>query len=235
MDMTQGGPHTLSAFDADLREVAGLVGEMSSLVIAAIEKSLGALRHPNADVAAEMASADRVIDELQARIEKTVVRTIALRAPLADDLRALVVAIRLGSLLERAGDHAKGMCRIPERGWPREAAEALTDLEQMGQHAVAMLRDAIGAYASGDCELAGSVRTRDADLNRRFSDLNRRLLQRMNQNAGFASPGTQLLMIGKKLERIGDYAASISDSVQYMVTGEHFADWRSGPDLAAAA
>jgi phosphate transport system protein len=228
-------PHTLSAFDADLREVAGLVDEMSSLVVAAIERALGALRSPDPDIASEVAAADKAIDELQSRIEKSVVRTIALRAPMADDLRALVVAIRLGSLLERAGDHAKGIARHPERAWPSEAAAGLESLERMGGHAVSMLRDAIRAYAAADCALASSVRLRDVELNSQFGALYQVLLQRMNDNAELAAPGMQMLMIGKEIERIGDYAASISDSVQYMVTGQHFADWRDDPDLPAAA
>lgn len=235
MGMSGGGPHTLSAFDADLREIGGLVAGMSALVIAAIERALGALRSPDDHVAAEVTSADRVIDDLQARIEKTVVRTIALRAPLADDLRALMVAIRMGSLLERAGDHAKGISRQPDRAWPSEAADGLDLLERMGEHALAMLRESISAYAGGDCTMAASVRARDAQLNWQFAGLYRLLLERMNEDVDLAAPGTQMLMIGKKIERIGDYAASISDSVHYMVTGEHFADWRADPGLPAAA
>jgi phosphate transport system protein len=235
MNMSLSSPHTLSAFDADLREVTGLIGEMSGLVIAAIEKALSALTDADQDVAAEIATTDRVIDELQARIEKAVVRTIALRAPLADDLRALVVAIRLAALLERAGDHAKGISRSSEHGWPRDAAPELSELARMGEHASAMLRDAIAAFAAGDSDRASRVRSRDATLNSQYAEIHKRLLHRMNDDANFATAGTQLLLIGKKIERIGDYAASISDSVQYMVTGEHFADWRGDPDLAAAA
>ena len=229
------GPHTLSAFDADLHEVTGLILQMSGLVIVALEKALCALTNSDENIAREVTSADRIIDELQAGVERTVVRTIALRAPMADDLRALVVAIRMASLLERAGDHAKSISRHPERVSPCDAAGALNILGRMGEHAVAMLRDAVTAYAASDCKMAGAVRARDAELDRLFVEVHQLLLRRMKDDPHFASPGTQLLMIGKKIERVGDYAASISDSVQYMVTGEHFTDWSTAPDLSVAA
>lgn len=233
MTMPRSSPHTLSAFDADLREVSGLIAEMSSLVIAAVENALAALARPDEEVAAQVAADDRIIDALQERLDKTVVRTIALRAPMADDLRALVVAIRIGALLERAGDQAKGICRQREAAWSRAAAAPLRMLARMGEQAVGMLRDSITAYAAQDCALAGSVRMRDAELNRLFDALNENLLARMGAEPGFAASGTQLLMAGKEIERIGDYAANISDAVHYLVTGEHFADWRT--TLPAAA
>lgn len=235
MDMTSRIPHTVSAFDADLQEVAGLVVDMSTRATAAIECALAVLRVPDHALSAEVAANDRVIDELQERLEKTIVRTIALRAPMADDLRSLVVAIRIGSLLERAGDHAKGIARQPDGAWPTSASGSLQILTRMGEHALAMLRGAISAFVTQDCALAASIREEDAELNALFDELRSGLLDQMRQDPRFAASGTQMLMTGKKIERIGDYAANISDSVHYMVTGQHFADWRDAAVVQVAA
>lgn len=225
-------PHTSTAFDADLIEVRRIVADMAGRAERALRASVDALAGMDRDGAAVIVAADRDIDALNEQLERSVVRTLALRAPMADDLRELIVAIRLGSQLERAGDQAKGIARRVPAVDPEFCARFEPLLARMTELAAGMIADANAAFQSRDVALARSVRRRDRALNALFDELTAALIGRMSEEPRRVTAGSHLLSIGKQIERVGDYATKIADNVCYMVTGEHFADWRDGPALA---
>lgn len=227
-------PHTSTAFDADLGEVRGLIGRMAALSADSLDAAILALRDMDADRAVAIVAADREIDALNERLEATVVRTIALRAPMADDLRELIVAIRLGSQLERAGDQAKGIAKRLPRLDADACADHLDTLSAMASLAGGMIRDADKAFQTRDLSTARSVRARDRALNDQFDALTTVIIHQMSADPRRVTAGSHLLSVAKQIERIGDYAAKIADNVCYMTTGEHFADWREGPEQSAA-
>jgi len=228
-------PHTSTAFDDELREVRALIGGMAARAVGALQGSIAALDVMDVDAASGIVVADREIDALNEQLETAVVRTIALRAPMADDLRELIVAIRLGSQLERAGDQAKGIARRL-RGVDAEFhARHKPLLAQMAAAAGGMLADANTAFQHRDLALARAVRGRDRALNALFDRLTADVIRHMTEEPRRVSAGSHLLSIGKQVERIGDYATKIADNVCYMVTGEHFADWHAGPEPLAPA
>lgn len=222
-------PHTSTAFDAELGEVRALIGRMAELAAGALDGSVVAMRSMDLGSAAVIVAADREIDALNEQLETAVVRTIALRAPMADDLRELIVAIRLGSQFERAGDQAKGMAKRLSRLNPDVCQQHGAIVDQMATLASAMLRDADAAFQSRDMTLARAVRGRDRELNTLFDELTAAIIRQMTADPKLVTAGSHLLSVAKQIERIGDYAAKIADNVCYMVTGEHFADWRDGP------
>lgn len=229
--------HTSAAFDAELTEVRHLITTMGALVCEAVSQALRALANGDGALARSIIADDAAVDALESRLEAAVVTTIALRAPMADDLRALIGALKIANQLERVGDQAKSIGkRVAGPLPPAAAAAGLATIEAMGAHAAAMIRDVIDAYANGDCRLAQAVRTRDAELNARFAQLTLNLIERIKRDPASAPAITGLLMIGKQLERVGDYAGNIADHVAYMVTGKHFDDWHSAPrDSVSAA
>lgn len=229
--------HKSAAFEAELAEVRTLITTMGALVCEAVSRAVGALASGDRELAHSIITEDASVDALESRLEAVVVTTIALRAPMADDLRGLIGALKIASQLERVGDQAKSICKVAGPLPPAVAAAGLASIEAMGAHAAAMIRDVIEAYANGDCHLAQAVRVRDAELNARFAQLTADLIERMELDPAAAPAITGLLMIGKQLERAGDYAGNIADHISYMVTGKHFGDWHSAPadPLAAAA
>lgn len=227
-------PHTSTAFDQDLGEVRQLIGRMAELAAGALDAAVAAMCAMDAERAVAIVAADREIDALNERLEVAVVRTIALRAPMADDLRELIVAIRLGSQLERAGDQAKGIAKRLPRLNADACQEHATTLEAMSALAGSMIRDADAAFQARDVELARSVRARDRALNERFEGLTAAIIRQMSAEPRLVTAGSHLLSVAKQIERIGDYAAKIADDVCYMVTGAHFQDWHDGPIAAHA-
>lgn len=223
--------HTLSAFDDELDEIRGLVNEMASLALGALRRAMAALAGPDADLAERVVAGDASIDALEARLEKLVVRTIALRAPMADDLRTLIVVIRIGSLLERVGDHAKNIARRAAGGTGRGFAAPLELIGRMGALAGSMIADTIAAFNAGDPDAAAAAAARDLEMDELFDRLTEALLSAMTARPREVEAGTQLLFVGKQLERIGDYATSIAESAFYMATGGQLPDRRE----AAAA
>ena len=227
-------PHTSTAFDHDLDEVRGLIGHMAALAAGALDAAVAAMCAMDAASAVAIVAADREIDALNERLEAAVVRTIALRAPMADDLRELIVAIRLGSQLERAGDQAKGIAKRLPRLSADACQQHATTLERMAALAGGMIRDADAAFQAHDVALARGVRARDRALNELFEELTASIIRQMSAEPRLVTAGSHLLSVAKQIERIGDYAAKIADNVCYMVTGEHFPDWRDGPERPRA-
>ncbi len=155
--MSTGTRHTVTAFDDDMDEIRGLIAEMGARAEAAVIAAMKALRDHDSDLAVKTRAEDKVIDHLETEVERLVVRTIALRAPMADDLRELIAALKMSAVIERIGDYAKNIAkRVPqmEGKMPPNAPE---QLGRMGDIVVEMIRNAMDAYAKRDIDLARAV------------------------------------------------------------------------------
>jgi len=221
--------HTLTVFDAELAQIGSSINEMADLAGAALGRAMTALTRGDAVSARNVIRDDRKIDALEQGLEKQVVRSLALRSPMADDLRYLVMAIRIGAMLERAGDHAKNIARRAEDAGAGQGDALLTLLREMSALAGEMITEAVDSFNRRDPELAIAVRDRDAEMNERYEELTRLITREMQAEASFVGAGIHLLFVAKQLERTGDYATNIANSVYYMVTGEHFPGWEAGP------
>jgi phosphate transport system protein len=145
--MTTGTKHTVTAFDDDMDEIRGLIAEMGSRAETAVIAAMKALREHDGELAANIRAEDKIIDNLETEVEKLVVRTIALRAPMADDLRELIAALKMSAVIERIGDYAKNIAkRVPQMDGKIPAA-ATEQLDRMGEIVVEMIRTAMDAYA----------------------------------------------------------------------------------------
>jgi phosphate transport system protein len=191
---------------------------------AAIEEAMRCLvEHDNA-AAAQLVDADVQLDELETEAERRVVELIALRAPMADDLREAIAALKIAGVVERIGDYAKNIARRVRRLPAKHEIEPLSLLPEMAKMASAMVHDVLKAFVERDAELAQAVCARDDALDDFYESIFRTLLTYMMENPQNIGPSTTLLFVAKNLERIGDHATNIAEMVYYAATGERLAE-----------
>ena len=212
--------HTLKAFDQDLGELRDLIIDMGSFAEAAIEEAMRCLVERDVAAAAELVQADEQLDELEAEAERRVIEVIALRAPMADDLREVVAALKIAGVVERIGDYAKNIARRVRRIPPKRELEPLSLLPQMARIASEMVHDILRAFVDRDAEAARAVCARDDALDDFYDSIFRTLLTFMMEDPQNIGPSTSLLFVAKNLERIGDHATNIAEMVYYAATGE---------------
>jgi phosphate transport system protein len=222
--------HTVKAFDTDLGEIRGLVSEMGGRAEAAITDSMLALTRLDLEGAARVVDNDRRIDEIEAEIERQVIRLIALRAPMADDLREVVAALKISGVIERIGDYAKNIAKRVPLLTDMRSIEPLSVLPAMARSVSDMLRSVLDAYAARDPDAALLVRESDRQVDDFYNTLFRTLLTYMMENPQSITPSAHLLFIAKNLERIGDHATNVAEMVYFAATGEQLAERPRGAD-----
>jgi phosphate transport system protein len=220
--MQQG--HTLTAFDHDMAELRELITDMGSFAEAAIQEAMRCLVERDVTAAAELVEADVQLDELEAEAERRVVELIALRAPLADDLRDAIAALKISGVVERIGDYAKNIARRVRRLPAKVEIEPLSLLPEMANIASAMVHDVLSAFVDRDPERAKAVCVRDDALDDFYESIFRTLLTYMMENPQNIGPSTTLLFVAKNLERIGDHATNIAEMVYFAATGERLTE-----------
>ncbi|WP_181814721.1 phosphate signaling complex protein PhoU [Sphingomonas aracearum] len=216
--------HTVKAFDHDIGQLRGLIAQMGGLAEQAIARAMETLRRQDLEGAAEIVAGDKAIDALQIQVEALAVRIIALRAPMADDLREVVAALKIAGVVERIGDYAKNIAkRVPSIEWHSEV-EPLSVLPAMATLAVNMVRDALDAFAARDAEGATRVAASDRALDDFYNSLFRILVTHMMENPKTIGQMAHVLFIAKNLERVGDHAVNVAEMVHFAATGAHMAE-----------
>jgi phosphate transport system protein len=216
--------HTLKAFDQDLAELRNLIADMGSFAEAAIEEAMRCLVERDTAAADELVEADVQLDELEAEAERRVLQLIALRAPMADDLRDAIAALKIAGVVERIGDYAKNIARRVRRLPPSHDIEPLSLLPEMAKIASGMVHDVLKAFVERNAEKAEAVCLRDDALDDFYESIFRTLLTYMMENPQNIGPSTTLLFVAKNLERIGDHATNIAEMVYFAATGERLAE-----------
>jgi phosphate transport system protein len=214
--------HTVKAFDEDIGELRALVSEMGGLAETAIGDAMHALIRHDLETAARVVEHDERIDDLEAEVERHAVRLIALRAPLADDLREAVAAMKIANVIERIGDYAKNIAKRVPVFEHRVEIEPLSILPAMAQIVSEMVHNVLDAFAARDAEKAMEVIERDSAVDDFYNSLFRALLTYMMENSHNITQSTHLLFIAKNLERVGDHATNIAEMVYFAATGEYF-------------
>jgi phosphate transport system protein len=212
--------HTMLAFDDDLRELAAEIVEMGNRTEKQVSNALDALLSKNVSLAREVKAADGAIDELQRAIETKAIETIARRQPLAIDLREIVGALRIATDLERIGDLASNIAKRAEQiGNKNFANEISVQLRHMTQLVLQQLRSVIFSYEHRDVEEALRVWRSDEDIDGLHNSTFRQLLTYMMEDPGNITLGMHLLFCAKNIERIGDHATNIAESVYFILQG----------------
>ena len=214
--------HTVKAFDEDITRLRGLIAEMGGLSEAAIAQSLEALIKGDDELADRVVKGDKKIDALETEIDKLAVRIIALRAPMADDLREVIAALKIAGVVERIGDYSKNIAKASkEIGGNRKQFEPLTLLPAMAEVAAEMVHDVLTAYAARDAELAREVIATDEKVDAFYNSIFRNLVSHMVENPSTISSAAQMLFVARNLERIGDHATNVAEMVHFAATGTY--------------
>lgn len=216
--------HTVKAFDEDITRLRGLIAEMGGLAELAINESLQALVTGNEVLAMEVVKRDKKIDALESEVDKLAIRIIALRAPMADDLREVVAALKIAGVVERIGDYSKNIAKRVNRIEARAKFDPLTLLPAMGEIASEMVHDVLTAYAARDPVLAREVIARDEKVDAFYDSIFRNLVSHMMENPSTISSAAQLLFVARNIERIGDHATNVAEMVHFAATGIYAPD-----------
>lgn len=224
--MATGHEHTVKAFDEDIKHLRALISQMGGLAEEAISDAMTALERGDVALAKQVRAKDKAIDAIEAEVEKLAVRVIALRAPMADDLRDCVAALKIAGVVERIGDYAKNIAkRVPlihTSGSDR--IEAISVIPAMAQLASEMVHEVLDAFSARDAEGAIRVIERDNRLDDFYDSIFRTLVTYMVENPRTVSEVAHLLFVVKNIERIGDHATNVAEMVYFAATGQYLAD-----------
>ncbi len=232
--MAELGAHTVKSFDDDINQLRSLVTQMGGLCEVQISGAIDALMNRDPDGAMTVINTDARIDALEAEAERLAVTMIALRAPMANDLREIISALKISAVLERIGDYAKNIAKRASTLTNTAPIEPVIIIPQMARVVVEMIRDALDAFVDRDADKAVAVCQRDAAVDDFYNSLFRSLLTFMMENPHHITPSAHLLFIAKNLERIGDHATNVAEMVYFSATGEHFAGRTKTDDTAYA-
>lgn len=211
--------HTVKAFDEDITRLRGLIAEMGGLAETALQDALEAMARGDETLAEKVIAGDKKIDALESEVDKLAVRIIALRAPMADDLREVIAALKIAGVVERIGDYSKNIARRIGQIEDRKRFEPLTLLPAMGELAGEMVHDVLTAYAARDPDLALEVIEADKKVDAFYDSIFRNLVSHMVENPATISSAAQLLFVARNIERIGDHATNVAEMVHFAATG----------------
>ena len=213
--------HTVKAFDEDITRLRGLIAEMGGLAEVSLSEAMDALVRGNEDLARSVIQRDKRIDEFEMEVDRLAIRILALRAPMADDLREVIASLKIAGVIERIGDYAKNIAKRVGHIEGRQRFEPLTLLPAMAEVAAEMVHDVLTAYAARDPESAREIVLRDAKVDAFYDSIFRNLVSHMVENPASITSAAQLLFVARNIERIGDHATNIAEQVYYAATGTY--------------
>jgi phosphate transport system protein len=226
--------HITTAFDQDLRELSSRIAEMGGMAERLVAESVDALVKRDTVLAQRVIAADANIDALQREIEEKAILTIARRQPMAVDLREVVAALRIANDLERVGDLAKNTGkRVLALDGEYHAQKQLRGVKHMADMVLDQLKQVLDAYGARDEQHALAVWKRDGEVDAMYTSLFRELLTYMMEDPRHITLCTHLLFAAKNIERIGDHATNIAETIYYLVVGEVLADERPKLDTTS--
>lgn len=224
-------PHIVKTYEEELDQLSAEVVLMGGLAEAQVADAVEAVARRDVALAQSVVQRDHRLDELEKDVERKCIRLIALRQPMANDLRKTVAAMKIATSLERTGDLAKN---IAKRAIVIAEAEPMTpitrSIERMGKLVSSRLRDVLDAYKGGKLDLAQSVWATDTEVDEHYNALFRELLTYMMGDPRTISACTHLLFMAKNLERIGDHATNVAEHIHYELTGEDYVEDRPKGD-----
>ncbi|HSI38989.1 MAG TPA: phosphate signaling complex protein PhoU, partial [Xanthobacteraceae bacterium] len=213
--------HIVSSFDSDLKEIGRKVIEMGGQAERLVADSVEALVRRDSDLARRVIVLDGPVDLLQRDIEEKSILTIARRQPLAGDLREIVAAMRIANDLERIGDLAKNTAkRVLALNGEFHPQKLVRGVEHMSGMVMEQLKEVLDSYARREDQRAIEVWRRDGEVDVLYTSLFRELLTYMMEDPRNISLCTHLLFCAKNIERIGDHATNVAETVHYLVTGQ---------------
>ena len=212
--------HISSSFNNELSVLDDSLIEMGSSLEKMFEETLLAINEKDEALAKKVISSDKNIDELEISVISQIQTLIAKRQPVGVDLRVLVGCTRIAGYMERIGDLLSSICKrvviLIEHSVEKEKEELINLSTAVNK----LFKLSLNAFAKKDFELAEKVRNEDIDIDKLYKGFFNSLLEKMSKDSKLAVPGTHMLFISKNLERIGDHATNVAETITYMASGE---------------
>jgi phosphate transport system protein len=225
--------HIVKSFTEQLESLANSVAQMGGLAEAQFANAIEAIAKRDGKLAEAAVASDERVDKIQQTVEDQALKVLALRQPLAVDLRATLAAIKIANELERIGDLAKNIGKralVLNREPPIRLTQSLA---RMGRQCLAQMKMVLDAYSDRDAEAARNVWRHDEEIDELYNSLFRELLTYMMEDPRTIGLCTHLLFIAKNIERAGDHATNIAETVYHMVTGSYMRIDRPKADLTS--
>lgn len=231
--MSHTNDHIVTSFDEELNALKTTISLMGGLVESQLADALEAFRRRDTALAEHCQQTDHKTDELEAQISQLALQLLALRQPMAGDLRAIVVSLKIASDLERMGDNAKSIAKravtlsqLPEIS----VVNGIARMTTLTQH---LLTEMLDAYARSDLDRAMVVWRRDEEIDAMYTSIFRELLTYMMEDPRTITTCTHLLFIAKNVERFGDHITNIAESFYFQQTGGYLTDDRPKGDTSS--
>ena len=218
--------HIVSAFDQDLRGISAKISEMGGMAEEQLGSAIEALRNRDSELAEEVIASDKRLDQMEVELEQSAIEVMALRQPMAGDLRNVVAALKIASTLERMGDLAKNIAKRTLVLNQSEPLRVISSISRMGKQTQSLTAEALNAYTSQDTGLAVSVWKRDVEIDEMHNSIFRELTTYMMEDPRTIGLCSQLMFVVKNLERIGDHATFIAEMTYFVVEGKPLSDDR---------
>ena len=225
--------HTVKSFDEELKRLMNLISQMGGLVETQVQDCILSLAKRDSTIAERVIQGDLKIDGLEYDVNDLTVRMLALRQPLAEDLRRVVGALKISADLERIGDYAANISKRSVALNQLPPARPAAGIPRMGKMVQQILKEVLDAYVEQDAEKALLVWRRDEEVDEMYTSLFRELLTYMMEDPRNITPCTHLLFMAKNIERIGDHATNIAETLYYQVTGRPLTAERPKGDTSA--
>ncbi|SDG77523.1 phosphate signaling complex protein PhoU [Roseospirillum parvum] len=235
--MAPSGPnhqHTVTSFDDELRKLNNTISRMGGLAETQLTQALKALSQRDSDLASRVVSQDAQIDQHDQEVQNLVVRLLALRQPMADDLRLIVGALKVSADLERIGDYAANVAKRTMVINQIPPVKAAGPIPLMGRLVQELIKDVLDAYVERDEDKALDVWRRDEEVDEMHTSLTREFITYMMEDPRNITSCTHLMFIIKNIERIGDHATNIAETVHFTVSGRPISGQRPKGDAGSA-
>lgn len=222
--------HIVTAFDDDLKRLDNIIMEMGGLAETQLSQAIDAMVRRDSELAEKVIEGDRRIDALEHEADEMVVRMLALRQPMANDLRIVITALKTSGIIERIGDYAKNIAKRSVALSQTPPIGPAKTIARMGSQVQSMIKNVLDAYVTRDADKAEHVRESDSEVDLLHTSLFREILTYMMEDPRNISSCTHLLFVAKNIERIGDHATNIAENIYFLVHGNPPSEKRQKED-----
>jgi phosphate transport system protein len=228
------GEHIVKSYDEELHRLTGEIQRMGDLALTELEAAIVAVVERDSDSAARIVQSDSAVDALELEISQDVIRLLALRQPMARDLREVMAALRISSDIERIGDYAANVAKRSIALNRLDQVRPVYALPRLAELAADLVREVLIAYHERDADRALLAWARDEELDNLYTGMFRELLTYMMEDPRNITACTHLLFMAKNIERIGDHATNIAENIYFLVHGTQIAQARRKGDSTAS-
>ncbi len=228
--MSLPGEHIVKSYDEELNRLTGEIQRMGNLALVELEAAITAVIERDSDAAERIIASDKAIDELENEISQDVIRLLALRQPIARDLREVLAALRISSDIERIGDYAANVAKRALALNRVDQVRPVISMPRLGKIASEIISEVLLAYRDRDADRALLAWARDEELDALYTGIFRELLTYMMEDPRNITACTHLLFMAKNIERIGDHATNIAENIYFIVHGTQIAQERRKGD-----